>query len=44
MITTVIVSTSSDCLEIFQGHVAVVNSLIVKGENVDATTNVRTQL
>ena len=25
----------------FQGHVAVVNSLIVKGENVDATTNVR---
>ena len=27
--------------QMFQGHVAVVNSLIVKGENVDATTNVR---
>ena len=27
-----------------KGHVAVVNSLIVKGENVDAATNVSTKL
>jgi hypothetical protein len=26
-----------------KGHVAVVNSLIAKGENVDAATNVSTQ-
>ena len=30
--------------QMFQGHVAVVNSLIVKGENVDATTNVKNLL
>ena len=35
-------STVEDDLNLaqFQGHVAVVNSLIAKGENVDAATNV----